>query len=164
MKRILVRHEICSGCRACEVACVAHHDGRFGTATARIHITKIEPLGLDHPHVCHQCLRAPCIAACTSGALLRDEATGAILIQVDDCIGCSECVVACPFGVASTHQETGIALICDLCAGKPACVDRCATGAIVYTDPAHKRRERRENQALKARERQRAKVKRSSDG
>lgn len=163
MKRILVRHEICSGCRACEVACMAYHDMRFGTTAARIHVTKIEPLGLDHPHVCHQCLRAPCMAACPTGALFRDEATGAILIRPADCIGCSECVVACPLGVASLHPETGIALICDLCAGEPACVQRCATGAIVYADPALRRRERRENLAIKARERQRARIKRASD-
>ena len=130
--RILVRKDLCSGCRACEVACVAQHEGRFGTALARIHVTKIEPLGLDHPHVCRQCLRAPCAGACPTGALVRDEMTGAILVHPDDCIGCSACVDACPFGVASLHPETGVALICDLCDGDPACVKRCATGAIVY--------------------------------
>lgn len=130
--RILVREELCSGCRACEVACVAHHEGRFGTASARIRVIKIEPLGLDHPHVCRLCRRAPCIGACPTGALSRDAATSAILLQPDDCIGCAACVDACPFGVASLHPETGLALICDLCQGDPACVKRCATGAIEY--------------------------------
>jgi hypothetical protein len=32
------------------------------------------------------------------------------------------------------HPETGVALICDLCGGDPACVKRCATGAIVYAE------------------------------
>jgi Fe-S-cluster-containing hydrogenase component 2 len=143
--RILVRAEVCSGCRACEVACVARHEGQFGTATARIRVTKIEPLGLDHPHVCRLCRHAPCAGACPTGALVRDQPKGAILVQLDDCIGCSACVDACPFGAASLHPDTGVALICDLCHGDPACVKRCATGAIVYapqeSGPQAKRRE-----------------------
>jgi Fe-S-cluster-containing dehydrogenase component len=41
-------------------------------------------------------------------------------------------VDACPFGVVVLHPETGLPLICDLCGGEPACVVRCATGAISY--------------------------------
>lgn len=134
MRRILIRKEICSGCRACEVACVARHDGQFGTATARIRVTKIEHLGVDHPHVCRLCRRAPCVAACPTGALYKDKCTAAVLLRPDDCIGCSVCVDACPFGMATLHPETGLALICDLCGGDPACVKRCATGAITYSD------------------------------
>ncbi len=145
MKRILVREEICSGCRACEVACVAQHEGQFGTATARIHVSKIEHLGLDQPHVCRLCRRAPCVAACPSGALYKDERTGAVLLRADDCIGCSACVDACPFGMAALHPESGMALLCDLCGGDPACVKRCATGAIVYDDTGAGARAKRES-------------------
>jgi Fe-S-cluster-containing hydrogenase component 2 len=134
MKRILVQEDVCSGCRACEVACVAWHEGRFGTVTARIRVTKVEPLGVDRPHVCRLCRRAPCVAACPTEALRRDEATGAILLRSGDCIACAACVEACPFGMATLHPETGLALICDLCGGDPACVKRCATGAILYAD------------------------------
>jgi Fe-S-cluster-containing hydrogenase component 2 len=134
MKRILVDARVCSGCRACEVACVARHEGRFGTAVARIHVTKIEHLGLDVPHVCRQCRRAPCVDACPSGALGRDTRTGAVIVHAGECIGCAACVDACPFGMAALHPETGLALICTLCGGDPACVKRCATGAIVYGD------------------------------
>jgi Fe-S-cluster-containing hydrogenase component 2 len=160
LRRILVDRDptsasACSGCRACEVACVAHHEGRFGTAAARIHVVKVEPLGIDQPHVCRQCgagkaaARAPCVAACPMGALYRDEHTGAILVNADPasssaCIGCSACVDACPFGVATLHSETGTAIICDLCGGDPACVVRCATGAIVYAEGDAGARERRE--------------------
>ncbi len=146
MKRILVCEDVCSGCRACEVACVARHERRFGTATARIRVSKIESLGVDHPHVGRLCRRAPCVAACPTGALYKDEAlgTGAVLLRPDDCIGCAACVDACPFGMAALHPETGLALICDLCGGDPACVKRCATGAIVYVGEGVGSRAKRE--------------------
>lgn len=150
MKRILVRNDVCSGCRACEVACVARHDGRFGTATARIRVTKNEPLGMDHPQGCRLCQRAPCVAACPTGALYKDETTGAVLLRPDDCIGCSACVDECPFGMAALHPESGLALICDLCGGDPACVKRCATGAIVYADTGARTRAKRARLAVKA--------------
>jgi carbon-monoxide dehydrogenase iron sulfur subunit len=144
MKRILVREEACSGCLACAVACVVQHEGRFGIAAARIHVAKIEPLGLDRPHVCRLCWRAPCAVACPTGALYRDETTGAVLLVAEDCIGCSACVDACPFGVVTLHPEPGLALICDLCGGDPSCVRRCATGAIAYADARSASREKRE--------------------
>ena len=144
VKRFLARENLCSGCRACEVACVAWHEGRFGISTARIQVTKIEALGVDHPHVCRLCRRPPCVTACPTQALYKDETTGAVLLRPDDCIGCSACVDACPFGMAALHPETGMVLICDLCGGDPACVKRCATGAIVYVGEGVGSRAKRE--------------------
>jgi Fe-S-cluster-containing hydrogenase component 2 len=153
MRRILVDARVCSGCRACQVACVAHHEGRFGVATARIRVTKVESLGIDHPHVCRQCRRAPCMGACPVGALRRDPATGAVLVDAELCIGCAACVDACPFGMVALDPARGVALICDLCGGDPACVKRCATGAIRYGDGGEAARQRRERIALDAAER-----------
>ncbi len=130
---IVVRADLCSGCRACEVACVAAHEGRFGTATARIRVTKIEPMGMDAPRVCRQCAHAPCQTACPTGALSRSEKTTAILVNAERCIGCYACVDACPLGVVIQHPVTSTVLICDLCDGAPACVRRCATGAISHS-------------------------------
>jgi anaerobic carbon-monoxide dehydrogenase iron sulfur subunit len=136
VKRLVVKKDLCSGCRACQVACVARHDGGFGVATARIHVTKVERLGIDHPQVCRLCRRPPCVGACPTHALYRDERLGAVLLRPDDCIGCSCCAEACPFGMSRLHPGTGLALICDLCGGDPVCVGRCATRAIVYADGA----------------------------
>jgi Fe-S-cluster-containing hydrogenase component 2 len=158
-RRIVIHEDLCSGCRACEVACVAAKEKVFGTALARIRVTKVEPLGIDLPHVCRQCRHAPCISVCPSGALYRDEATNAILVHSavvaaravvgrDPCIGCSACVDACPFGMAALHPESGLALICDLCGGDPACVKRCATGAITFVSPESGPRSKRQKLAL----------------
>ena len=43
--RLRVQPDICSGCRACVVACVAHHERRFGTAAARVRVTKVGKVG-----------------------------------------------------------------------------------------------------------------------
>jgi carbon-monoxide dehydrogenase iron sulfur subunit len=147
LKRLLARKEMCSGCRACEVACVARHDGQFGTATARIKVTKIEPVGLDVPNVCRLCRRPACVDACPTGALYRDEVTGVVRVKAEDCIGCSACVDGCPFGMVMLHPATDLPLICDLCDGDPACVKRCATGAIIYADRDAIAREKREKAA-----------------
>ena len=37
---IAVREDLCTGCRACQVACVAGHEGLFGVYTARLRAVK----------------------------------------------------------------------------------------------------------------------------
>jgi carbon-monoxide dehydrogenase iron sulfur subunit len=134
VKRIVVHPEVCSGCRACEVACVAYHEGRFGTASARIHVLKIEPLGIDKPQACRQCRRAPCIQACPTGALYKDPQSQAVLVNDELCNSCGDCIQACPFNAIRFHPDTGLPNICDLCSGDPQCVSNCATGALTYRE------------------------------
>lgn len=130
--RMLVNDRVCSGCRACELACAFAHEGFFGETYARVRVEKDEPAGLDSPRVCRQCGTARCVEACPKEALTRHPETHAVLVNDDLCTGCGLCAEACPFGAVHFHPETGRALICDLCGGNPACVERCATGALKF--------------------------------
>ncbi len=147
--RILVRSDICSGCKACMLACVAAHEGGFGTGAARIKVTKIETEGLDVPSVCRLCRRPGCVKACPAGALSRDASLGVVRLNEEECIACGACADGCPFGMVIMHPTTGLPLICDLCDGDPACVKRCAPGAIRWGGVDEQARDRRETLALR---------------
>ncbi len=147
--QIRVDETRCSGCRACELACVARHERRFGTATARIRVRKAEADGVDRPVVCHQCAEAPCIGSCPVGALALQTGTvasapgegdmsafAALVVSAGDCIACAVCADACPFGGLFLDDESGMPLICDLCDGAPECVKRCVTGALSCAEQA----------------------------
>jgi Fe-S-cluster-containing dehydrogenase component len=107
-------------------------------------VTKIDATGVDAPHICRLCTRPGCVSACPVDALYQDELTGVIHLKDDVCIGCADCVEGCPFGVVTLHMETGLPLMCDLCDGKPACVARCAPGALIFTDKDANARAKRE--------------------
>ena len=62
------------------------------------------------------------------------------------------CLEACPFGAIFFDSEQGVAIMCDLCGGDPACVKRCATGAIRYGKGDVEARWKREQIAIAAAE------------
>ncbi|MCR4426441.1 MAG: TIGR04076 family protein [Firmicutes bacterium] len=130
--RMLVRSDICAGCRACELVCSFIHERKFSDSLARIRVAKIEEDGVDRPDVCRQCGAARCVDACPAGALGREGGTGAITVDQDKCTGCRSCADACPFDAIFFHPEKAGPLICDLCGGDPQCVKRCPTGAIRF--------------------------------
>ncbi|OIQ52801.1 TIGR04076 family protein [Neomoorella thermoacetica] len=130
--RLLVNEKICSGCRACELACSLYHESAFAPELARLWVEKDEPEGLDRPHVCRQCGNAACVKACPEGALSRDARTRAVILDRARCTGCGSCARACPFQALRLHPRESYPLTCDLCGGDPRCVQRCATGALRF--------------------------------
>ena len=122
----------CTGCRICELACSFQHDRNFNPRKSRIEVLKREKIGIFVPTVCLHCGKAPCLEACPSGAIYRDEKLGAVLINYDLCIKCHMCAIACPFGAISIEEKTLDPLKCDLCDGEPQCALRCPTGAIKF--------------------------------
>ncbi|MEM4246418.1 MAG: 4Fe-4S dicluster domain-containing protein, partial [Candidatus Bathyarchaeia archaeon] len=115
----------CIGCRACEIACAYSHYRENNPSRALLHIVKYEEHSLDIPVVCHHCDKAPCIQACPVAAITRSQKSHAVLIDKDKCIGCRECVTACPFHVIIVDPKTGDVVKCDLCEGEPRCAKVC---------------------------------------
>ena len=70
----------------------------------------------------------------------HDPDAGIVLIDRDRCIGCRECMEACPFGAMQFDDDRETAIKCDLCIDRlnrgqaPACSQVCATGTIFWGD------------------------------
>jgi Fe-S-cluster-containing dehydrogenase component len=107
------------------------------------------------PVYCHHCADAPCRRACPAGAIAK-TAEGIVWIDAALCIGCGECIEACPFGAMQFDEDRGQAVKCDLCAHRvgeglaPACASVCATGCISW-GAARKLVERAVDQAVRGR-------------
>jgi formate dehydrogenase iron-sulfur subunit len=157
---------LCIGCKACEVACKSwnglpddgfvftgrsyDNTGALGASTWR-HVAFVEREGpapgqetgigdfswLFSSDVCKHCVRAGCLEACPTGAIVRTEFES-VYVQPDVCNGCGYCVVACPFGVIDRRQDDGRAWKCTLCYDRqrdglePACAKACPTDSIQF--------------------------------
>jgi Fe-S-cluster-containing hydrogenase component 2 len=117
----------CSGCRRCEIACSLYHEGKIWPEASRIRIFMIVP-GVEIPHLCFQCEDYPCVEACPTEALSINSQTGAVNVDVSKCTACGLCIEACPGNVPHLHPEGNYIVICDLCDGKPECVQACQEG------------------------------------
>ena len=151
-KMLVIDVDRCFGCGACELACSFFHTGEFSRSRSRISVFRWDKTCDAVPVVCTQCQDAPCMEVCgVAGAMTRDKATGAVIINYDLCIGCRLCMYNCPYGAISLDPVSGLVIKCDLCierleAGEePACVAACPTGALQFRPidevPAEKRRD-----------------------
>jgi carbon-monoxide dehydrogenase iron sulfur subunit len=132
MKRIIVDVDRCSGCRLCEAVCSFAHENVFGSSVSKITVVKEDVFGFDLPITCWHCHRCLPMEICPSKALRRNS-EGLIYANEEECIGCGKCVKACQVGAIKLHPERHTPLICDQCAGKPLCVRKCPTKALVYS-------------------------------
>jgi len=133
-RRLVVNAELCTGCRACEMGCSFSHETLYSPSLARLHVVKIEELGVDKPVICLRCAKALCAAACPEEAILQDPDTKVVRVDPDKCVGCGLCVEACVSGVIQLHPERAVPLLCDLCGGDPDCAKKCPTAALVAVE------------------------------
>ena len=70
---------------------------------------------------CLHCLEPACVSACPTTALYR-QADGPVSYNVDDCIGCRYCMLACPWDVPTAEWNSRAPKIskCTHCADRAA--------------------------------------------
>jgi carbon-monoxide dehydrogenase iron sulfur subunit len=129
--RIEAYAEQCTGCRLCELACSMQKIREFNPKLARIRVHHEEG-GLCTPVVCTQCEEEWCVQACPTEAIARDSKRQIVVINLEDCTGCSDCVEACPIGAVGWHTQDGTPFKCDECGGQPVCVPICPAEALAY--------------------------------
>jgi Fe-S-cluster-containing hydrogenase component 2 len=139
--RIVHDPELCRGCRICESACSAYHDGLCGAHPSRIHIVP-DDLALEFPaQVCKQCDLPACYFACPKRdrSMCIDERTGARYINQNECLRCGKCARACYYTppLIWRRGEGGekVYYKCDLCRGReggPICVEVCPRNALTF--------------------------------
>jgi anaerobic carbon-monoxide dehydrogenase iron sulfur subunit len=147
---LVVDADKCTGCTTCALVCSVVHEGRFSYERSRIRLWRDDARGLFVPLLCEHCEDAPCIAVCPTGALYRDEA-GRVLRNAARCIGCSECMNACPLGAISFNPDQKWTK-CDACVGVggiPYCATYCTAQAIRWVPKRLIAREKARETALR---------------
>ncbi len=149
---LVVDSKHCIGCMTCVMICSLVHEGKINTDHSRIQIINDRfsawPNDMQIAQ-CRQCVTAPCVTVCPTGACHIDTDNGnARVIDQRKCIGCQMCIQACPFIPHRTiwNSDKNVSMKCDLCAntpyweedggvfGKQACVEACPVKAIKFVN------------------------------
>ena len=127
----------CIGCEACVQACMecGTHRGQ-----SLIHLERIERRTTTQtaPMVCMHCEDPTCAQVCPADAIKQTEHGIVQSALKPRCIGCSNCVLACPFGVPKMIADFDQMMKCDMCTDrtsdglKPMCASVCPSEALWY--------------------------------
>lgn len=129
----------CAGCGVCNMMCSLQHHGESGLSLSNAQLVR-DPFNGEYAfNVCQQCRSPGCYYACPEmdSALCIDPKTGATYVNPDECIGCGQCIDACPFEPKriKLHPVEEVSLVCDLCRGRgegPICAEYCPMKALTY--------------------------------
>ena len=88
--------------------------------------------------VCMHCEDPTCAQVCPADAIKQNEDGVVQSALKPRCIGCSNCVLACPFGVPKYYARVDQMMRCDMCTDrtseglKPMCASVCPSEALWY--------------------------------
>ncbi|HEY2931960.1 MAG TPA: 4Fe-4S dicluster domain-containing protein [Acidobacteriota bacterium] len=138
----------CIGCHACETACAecGTHKG-----LPMIHVDYVDRSRSTQtvPMVCMHCEDPACAQVCPAYAIQKTADGVVHSATTPRCIGCSNCVLACPFGVPKYMAGMDLMMKCDMCydrtsiGKRPMCATVCPTGALWYGSREQLQKERR---------------------
>lgn len=141
----------CTGCRTCTMACKDYKDLGQSIALRKVYDYEggcveegpdgavVSTAFAYHVSVaCNHCQNPACVEACPTGAMKKDPETGLVSNDLEVCIGCGACALACPYGAPVIDSEAMKSLKCDGCAARlaegknPVCVDACPLRALEF--------------------------------
>ena len=139
VKTMFVDPSRCIGCRACEAAC-RECDSHKGESMIMVDFVDRDLSVATQPTVCMHCEDpvAPCAQVCPVLAITITADGVVQQAETSRCIGCRNCVYACPFGVPKFDSEARLMKKCNLCYDRtsqglrPWCAQACPTQAIWY--------------------------------
>ena len=154
----LIDVSVCTGCKACQVACSEWNDIRADVGTCVgvydnpvdlsaqawtvMRFSEHEENGrlqwLIRKDGCMHCSEPGCLKACPSPGAIVQFKNGIVDFHQENCIGCGYCIAGCPFNIPRINKEDNKAYKCSLCSDRvavgqePSCVKTCPTGAIQF--------------------------------
>src|SRR5712691_13415334 len=131
----------CIGCQGCVHAC-AECESHRGISLIHLDFVDRSSSPQTTPTVCMHCEDPTCARVCPADAI-KQTAEGIVQSALKPrCIGCSNCVLACPFGVPRYTVAMDQMMKCDMCYDrtsvglKPMCATVCPSGALFYGEPS----------------------------
>jgi Fe-S-cluster-containing dehydrogenase component len=127
----------CIGCEACVHAC-AECDTHRGHSLIHLEVVDRSRSTQTAPMVCMHCDSPTCAEVCPADAIKRTADGVVQTARKPRCIACSNCVLACPFGVPKMKTEFDLMMKCDMCydrtsvGKKPMCASVCPSQALYY--------------------------------
>lgn len=127
----------CIGCQACVQAC-SECDTHKGHPM--IHLEYVER-GVSTQTVqvvCMHCDSPTCAEVCPADAIKKNEDGVVQTARKPRCVACSNCVLACPFGVPKVNVHFELMMKCDMCYDRtstglaPMCASVCPSGALAF--------------------------------
>ncbi len=133
----------CIGCRTCTMACK-----NYNRLLPEIQWRKVYPLAEKiYPHAerafyslaCNHCDNPACRQACPTNSYEK-RSDGIVVHNQKTCLGCTNCVRACPYGAPQYNHTEKHVEKCSMCVERieagllPACVQGCPVGALELID------------------------------
>jgi anaerobic dimethyl sulfoxide reductase subunit B len=141
---------LCTGCKACQVACKDKWDLKKGVLWRRVaeysggnwivqgETFKQNIFAYYVSVSCNHCEAPICAEVCPTKGIVKRSKDGVVLIDAERCIGCRYCQWACPYGALQYSEEAGHMTKCNFCYDnldkglQPACVASCPSRALKF--------------------------------